>query len=523
MAGPIVGGVPRARTQPVARRLLVVVAAVCVAAGCLPGTAFAAEEVEGNARPAGSEASVEVFLEETGWTPTRGWPPKEYPYVLAHVNKPVGWTEVEEKGEVPVEGGHGEPALSVERIAAIVGVPLERLSGLAVRNKQKEQLSLNKEEIEGAAAVEAPFVEAEGGTGGTSVLSLVSPPRAAQPGRISSGPGGVLKLVLTMDGALMELAPLRFSPAEPKALETVEFATPGIQNMPEAGVKYTYDWNFGDGEVSTEAAPKHAFPPAVENGTSNYEVSAEVVAWKNGKEISSGGKVVTVPVLTTTAEARSEEHETPKMANATVSIETTTTESRSQGSSPPARRAANGPKGAHTGGGDHSVSSAGHVGLGGGGFGGTGGGGRGGTAGDGRGIGGAAGPGEGRFAGRATQGGTQPSPTNGRSPPTESPAPARSHGRAPNPIEALTPAPPRAHAGLTGILLESVGSTLPAAMLKAGTTPSPTARPLRGLSSRSGSTVSPLGALGLVAGILAVLLLVLLGAVSELRVGWLVR
>ena len=504
-----------------ARRLLLIGATAAVATGLLPGTAAGAEEVEGNPRPPGSEASVEVFLVETGWTPARGWPPREFP-VLASVNKPVGWNEVEEKGEVPLEGGHGQPALSVERIVSIVGVPLERLSGIAVRNTQKEQLTLNREEIVEVGAAEAPYVEAEGGAGGTSVLSLVSPPRAAQPARISSGPGGVLKLVLTVDGALMELAPLRFSPAEPEARTTVEFVAPGLEGMSDTGATYTYDWNFGDGEISTEASPKHAFPPAAENGTSDYEVSVEVVAWKNEKEIAAGTKVVTVPVLTTTAQPRSPEQAAPKMTNVTVSTETTF-EPGSRGPSPPANSRASTQKGAHTGGRGRSGASVGHGDLGGGGLGGTGGHGRGGTAGHGRGIGGGAGASEGNSNGRVGLGGTQPSASQRRSLPTETPTPSPAHGRAPKPIETPAPTPTRPQPGLTGTLLESVGNTLAPAMLERGSTPSPTADALRGLSSHSRATVSPLGALGLAAGILGVLLFVLWGAVSELRVGWLVR
>ena len=411
------------RTQRVARRLLVVVATAIVAAGLLPGTA-SADKGEGWPRPPGSEALVEVFLEETGWTPAKGWPPGEYNFVLASVNKPVGWSEVKGKGEVPLTGGNGQPEMSLERIAAIVGVPLGRLNGLAVRNELKEQLTLDRAEIIGTTGAETPYVEAEGEAAPTSVLSLVVPPRPARPSRISSGPGGVLKVVLTMGGALLNLEPLSFSPAEPNAGTTVEFATPALQNRAEGGTTYAYYWNFGDGTTSLEAAPKHTFPAASENGTSDYEVSVEVVAWKpNGQYVAAGSEVATVPVLTTAARPPAQETPPPAIG-APAPVPTTTAGPPAQEAS---QRAINAPKEPQTRRPGRSVPAAGRGGLGG-----TGGKGRGGTAGDARGIGGRAGEREGNSNRPAGPGPTDLGPAQGRtSQPTETPVPTRTQGRAP--------------------------------------------------------------------------------------------
>jgi hypothetical protein len=60
-------------------------------------------------------------------------------------------------------------------------------------------------------------------------------------------------------------------------------------------------------------------------------------------------------------------------------------------------------------------------------------------------------------------------------------------------------------------------------LLPEGSTPSPTARPSAGVTSHAEARVSVLGALGLVAGVLAVVFLVLSGAVSETRAGRFVR
>ena len=108
-------------------------------------------------------------------------------------------------------------------------------------------------------------------------------------------------------------------------------------------------------------------------------------------------------------------------------------------------------------------------------------------------------------------------------PANETAAPSRAQGRAPPATQTPPPTLPHPQPGLMGVLLESPGNPLPAAMLVGGSTPSPTALPLRALAPRSQASVSTLGALGLAAGLIGVLLFVLWGAVSELRVGWFVR
>jgi PKD domain len=492
-----------------ARCLLAVAAAAIVALGALPAAGFAAEAENEPLPMQEGPAFIEVFLEETGWTPAEGWPP-EHPSLASL--QPIHWTQVEERGDVPLKGGHGQPELSVERIAAMVGVPIERLSGLAARNHAKEYLVMSRPEIVGASAAETPFVEAERDHG-KPTLSFVVPPGAAHPHRIAAGVGHSLQIVMTMGGAELEITPIEFSPAEPNAGAAVEFVHPGLEGAAATGLEYSYHWDFGDGATSSEPAPKHAFPAAMENGTSNYEVTVEVVASKpDGVEIATAKKSATVPVLTTTAKPPRQEAAQPVIK------------------APHVRKGG--------GGGGRSGTSAHHEGVGGKGGtgrGGTGGKGQGGTAGTGRGIGGRAGAHE---EGNPNQRGvpattqpTHPSSTHARThthphappPPIEKPAPRPTPGRARKPIERPPPAPVKPEPGLSGILLESLGQPLPPANFVGGSTPSPTALPLHGLVPRSQASVSTLGALGLVAGIVAVLLFVLWGAVSEIRVGWFVR
>ena len=391
----------------------------------------------------------------------------------------------------------------------------EQLTSVAVRNHHKEHLVLSRREILGVSARQTAYVEAEL-LDGKPGLSFVVPRGAPHPARIASGPLHSLTVVL-VTASFMDLAPLQFSPAAPAAGTTVEFAAPGLSNGAAPEDTYTYKWRFGDGATSTEAAPKEAFPAAEENGTSNYEVSVEVVAWAKGQEVAIGTDATTVPVLTTTGRPPRHIASQPALIGASVG------------------------KGPHAGGGVRSGASVGRGGLGGGGLGGTGGRGRGGTAGHGRGIGGRAGPSEGNPNARASPRATHASRANGRTAhPTEAPAPSRAHGRSAHPIEAPVPArtegrapkatakpapaPPRPQPGLIGVLLESAGNALPLASLLQKARP-PRPQPSYRAASRPAreATVSVLGALGLVAGILVVMFLVLSGAASEIRAGRFVR
>jgi hypothetical protein len=479
---------PLLRTVTAARRLLAIVAAGIVAACFLPASVSAAELPPA---PEG-EALIEVFLVETGWTPAQGWPPDEYPspYTLPAIH----WTEIEAKGEVPLTGGRHEPELSVERLVQLAGLPLERLSGLATRNHNKEQVFLSRPELIGVSANETAYVEAER-VHGKPTLSLVVPPGATHPARIEAGVGHSLRVVLVEGGSILELAPIQFRPSEPNAGTAVDFARPGIEGGADPLLNYSYHWSFGDGATSSDMSPRHVFPSASENGTSEYEVSVEVVASRpNGVEIASATRSTSVPVLTTGAKPPSQEPSQLGVKRPTVH---------------------NGPRnGGHPG-----ASVPHHSGLGG-----TGGKGQGGTAGHGLGIGGRAGPGEGNPNQRGIPNATHPSSTHGHArQPTPTPVPSHAQGRAPKPIEKPAPTVPRPQPGLTGVLLESLGGTPPAAMVLGGSTPSPTAVPLHALSPHPQASVSTLGALGLVAGILVVLLFILWGAVSEMRVGWFVR
>ena len=82
------------------------------AAAFLPASAFASIEApEGHKPPPPLEghAFIETYLVENGWTPAEGWPPAEYP--SPDTLSAIHWVQVEEKGEVPLEGGPGGPEL----------------------------------------------------------------------------------------------------------------------------------------------------------------------------------------------------------------------------------------------------------------------------------------------------------------------------------------------------------------------------------------------------------------------------
>ena len=200
-------------------------------------------------------------------------------------------------------GPHG---MSVERIAALVGVPAECVTGITLARclgycsenpKHEKLLSLSRNEALGKDTSQAPYLQAEE-VAGMSALSFVVPPEGPHPeSTVSSGPNGVLVMVVTIEGALLQLAPISFSPAEPTAGMPVEFAQPRAVGGLQGASPVTLRWTFGDGTTSTEAAPKHVYIPVAQNGTTRYEVSVEVVVRNfKGEEIAAGAQVVTVPV-----------------------------------------------------------------------------------------------------------------------------------------------------------------------------------------------------------------------------------
>ena len=280
--------------------LLAAVVAGIVAAGILASSASAVERLEAVRAP--TEASVEVFVEPVGWTPEeRGWPPEEAPALGGRQFSASG---VLERADLALNGRpHG---MSVEQIAALVGVPAEFVTGITLGRclgycsdnpKHEKLLSLSRNEALGKNTSQAPYLQAEE-VAGMSALSFVMPPEGPHPeSTVSSGPNGVLVMVLTIEGALLQLAPISFSPAEPTAGMPVEFAQPRAVGGLQGALPVTLRWTFGDGTTSTEAAPKHVYIPVAQNGTTRYAVSVEVVVRNSkGEEIAAGTQVVTVTV-----------------------------------------------------------------------------------------------------------------------------------------------------------------------------------------------------------------------------------
>ena len=188
--------------------------------------------------------------------------------------------------------------MSVERIALLTGVPPEVLTGAAVTNLSHQvDRIFTRDEVLGESASGTPYLKPEG-VAGSSALSFVVPPGSAQPWDIASGEDGILIMILKIKVALLDLPGLEFSPAEPSAGTTVEFAPPHAQNGLPGGSPIRYQWNFGDGTTSEQAAPKHAYHPGADDPPiTEYEASVEVIATnQDAEEEAVGMKFVTVRV-----------------------------------------------------------------------------------------------------------------------------------------------------------------------------------------------------------------------------------
>ena len=100
---------------------------------------------------------------------------------------------------------------------------------------------------------------------------------------------GTLKLVLKIEGALLELAPLSVSPAEPTAEIPVELDEPHVAGGLLPAAPRTYRWMVGDGTTSTEPSPKHTYPASAKSVTASYEVSAGVIVSNFAHDVIAAG------------------------------------------------------------------------------------------------------------------------------------------------------------------------------------------------------------------------------------------
>lgn len=469
------------------------------------------------------EALIGVYAENTGWTPAESWPPQRES--LAAI-PPVWWTTLVEKSDAAPNGGAAASGMSVEQIGALSGIPREYVTGLDVKNGEGEHFHLSRSEALGGTG-RAPYLYAEGTEAAKSAVSFAIPEGDEHPGRISTESVGELELVFQIEGGLLQLAPLDVSPAEPLAGEAVDFGEPRVEGNVLGNSPHRYRWTFGDGTTSNEPAPQHVYPN-VKSPSTDYEASVELIlTGPQGEEVSAGMEVVTVPVKSmaqappepatgtgATGPAATAPGVQPQgtPAPTTSHEETRTTVQRARPSSHGEGAGEQGP----------NTRAGGHGGKGGaGGHGGTPG--AGGsksaetTAGP---VRSSTGPSQ---AGAGPVGGGKGRPaTNAHgTTPAQNHATTVAEGRAPRPLEKPAPAIPRPQAGLMGVLLESIGQALPAATVAAAT-PSLAARALRSVP-RSEASVSTVGALGLATGILAVVLTILWGAVSEVRMGRFVR
>lgn len=494
--------------------LLATATAGVVVAGLLASPAATAGGVLKEGRGP-DEASIEVFVMPATWTPAEGQP---FELGGGAGGRVISWKELKEPENRDVAPfGQGVAGTSVARIVTLLGIPRARLAGIVISNTREvvvahkkeavpngltapdegeggielavgEQLSFNGEEALGGGALEAPYLEAEGAAAGASAISFVTPAGDPQAGRLESGVHGVLRLTLKIDAALLDISSIEFSPTEPTAGTPVQFVTPELSGGVGEVASYTYRWNFGDGATSTEAAPKHTYQPDANGGTAHYEVSVEVTAWSAaGQELGFGTSSVSLPVNTTqTAHPQAPHSQAAHPPRQRHSAATPAGPTGPTGVTRPPRHVT-GPGtyrqglGAATGrgGGGSSFPAAGKTRRGGGGSGGA----------------GAGGTGRARTGPHASDAG---------------PPHLRARGRAPSAIEKRAAAPSRQPGGLVGVLVDSLGATLPGGVLAGGSVA------LR-VTHAAVAGAGPLGALGLAAGIAAVVLVVLLGAFRELR------
>jgi PKD domain len=517
LGGPEHRGLRRSGTSRRVARLLGGAAATAIAAsGALSSTASGLPN-EPNKNETG-EAIAEVCVQPAEWKPVQGACDGSLETAT------VEWAEVKERGDVGRVEGQGARGMSLEQLGRLIGVPRGQLTEISVGARDRPGVdTLSSNEVGGASE---PYLEAEGAEGGTSAISFVEPQRGADTVRVAGGPGAeeAVQVVFVIEGELLHLGGLKFSPTEPSAGTTVEFTAPHPRGDLEE-LHYTYKWLFGDGTESSEEAPKHTYAPAAKNGTNEYEVSVEVTASHNGREVLAGTVATTVPVKTTTA-ANAPAQQTPVPTGAAA----TAPPVEPPGATAPTAKPPSGQNAGQTGVG-HNQSNVGRAPR---------------TPADttpaqgshsraGRhranhGHGG----GSSRTSNPEANGGgyvyrspgetgvgTRVVPENSGSKGAQDTHPTLPRGRAPQPPEKAIPALPRPQPGLQGVLLESLGQA-PLAATPAAPAASPTVQALRGLR-RPPASVTPLGALGLALGILGVLLVVLSGAVSELRVGRFVR
>jgi len=238
------------------------------------------------------------------------------PEIGEPVPKEVTLEEVEENRNYGIEGEE-EFGMTVARLAGVVGIAAEEITYVTVSLPRGEESRLPAGE-----AVDP--VELPGGRVGgyyaafqpysTSAIRFFSPPEKLgeelQHRSVTGAGDGPVFVTLEVEGGLLQVSPPAFSPSAPDAGTTVSFEPPQVKHSGEKG-KVTnpkYSWTFGEGEPSELAKPTHRFEPKGPKGTYTYSVQVVVTGSLGGNTVTGVGHV-TVPVTVTQTQAEQEEKE----------------------------------------------------------------------------------------------------------------------------------------------------------------------------------------------------------------------
>jgi hypothetical protein len=434
-----------------------------------------------SARKRAPEPTLEVTLVPTDGEPT----------------PPVPITAGEVQANEFVARNPRESGMTVATLVSLVGIPPEQLHSITVTANDAS----SGYTMEGSQAIQGVPLAGEVYYAAFQTLNpqaiwFIWPPAVAEEPensrRINGPDDGPLYVTLHVDGGLLKISPLEFSPAEPEAGKPVSFARPSATYPPGgrvAGLRYA--WRFGDGEFSEEAEPKHSFEPErPDEGTYHYTVELLVSGTlrHRGVEVPvMGHQEVSIPVTVTNEQESSspDGNGGPEQGgNADGSPSGTGPKSASPTGSPSGK--ANTP--AARGQAPLNATTSQKTGLPGNGSGGS-----------------------GHGSGTRAHNGS----TNG---PRAGGAGARSQHtigvRRPDAKHAGTPR------GLVGVLLEAHAGKLPTELVTGDASPSQSATALLAdATPGSSGNGGPVGLLGWVAGILIVVIVLCAGGLTELRPG----
>lgn len=176
--------------------------------------------------------------------------------------------------------------ISFAKIAQLEELSVNKIDGMNLEQKNHPGMyTLTPAEIAGFSdgikgdsdPVMAVIVLPSGDSSGEANLEPVFPMQAGrEQERFITGPGKeALVLSIKVRGRVFTLGPIKASPPAPKEDQAVTFSLPTVELEGQPDSQVEYEWNFGDGETSTEASPVHEFS---ERGAYTVSVSVQDLA-----------------------------------------------------------------------------------------------------------------------------------------------------------------------------------------------------------------------------------------------------